>query len=64
MTPLETVEVSCPYCGEHFDALVDCSAGEQEYTEDCEICCRPILFLLRVDGVGGFTGVEVRREDE
>jgi hypothetical protein len=43
---------------------VDCSAGEQEYTEDCEICCRPILFLLRVDGVGGFTGVEVRREDE
>jgi hypothetical protein len=64
MTPLETIEVNCPYCGQRYDTVVDCSAGEQEYVEDCEICCRPILFRLSVDGVGSFTGVEARRDDE
>jgi hypothetical protein len=31
--------VACPYCGERFDAALDCSAGDQEYIEDCRMCC-------------------------
>ena len=34
--------VQCPYCGEAFETLADCSAGSATYIEDCQICCRPI----------------------
>jgi transcription elongation factor Elf1 len=32
----------CPYCGEDISFVLDLSAGPQAYTEDCEVCCRPI----------------------
>ncbi|MGY8844441.1 MAG: CPXCG motif-containing cysteine-rich protein [Gammaproteobacteria bacterium] len=32
----------CCYCGESISALLDCTMGEQEYIEDCEVCCQPI----------------------
>lgn len=32
------------------ELVVDCSIPEQEYIEDCEVCCRPInLFVSVVD---------------
>ncbi|WP_439859499.1 CPXCG motif-containing cysteine-rich protein [Pseudomonas sp. MBLB4136] len=48
---LETQEYQCPYCGEVVEALLDLSAGDQQYIEDCPVCCRPIVFDLRSDGV-------------
>ena len=34
--------VVCPYCGESLTIAVDPGGGtEQEYVEDCEVCCRP-----------------------
>jgi hypothetical protein len=41
---------SCPYCGEPAEALLDLSVDEQDYFEDCPVCCRPIRFVLRNDG--------------
>ena len=41
--------VSCPYCGETFETTVDASAGTQRYIEDCQVCCRPIEFILEID---------------
>lgn len=32
----------CPYCWESISMLLDLSAREQTYIEDCEVCCRPI----------------------
>jgi len=32
----------CPYCGENISMLLDVSATNQQYIEDCEVCCRPI----------------------
>lgn len=32
----------CPYCGEYISMLLDVSATNQQYIEDCEVCCRPI----------------------
>jgi len=32
----------CPYCGESISMLLDVSATNQQYIEDCEVCCRPI----------------------
>jgi hypothetical protein len=55
--------IDCPYCGERIELLVDGSAGEQEYIEDCPVCCRPILLRVSV-GEDGDARVESRREDD
>jgi hypothetical protein len=41
--------ISCPYCGEQIEVLVDGSQSEQSYIEDCFVCCRPILLNVQVD---------------
>ncbi|MBL0170236.1 MAG: CPXCG motif-containing cysteine-rich protein [Gemmatimonadaceae bacterium] len=34
--------VSCPYCGESVEITLDPgSGGQQDYVEDCAVCCRP-----------------------
>ena len=34
--------VYCPYCSEPVEITLDPGSGtEQEYVEDCEVCCRP-----------------------
>lgn len=53
--------IQCPYCGERFETLVDPEAGAATYIEDCQICCQPIEFELRVDSRGAFAGLSVRR---
>ncbi|MBT8081361.1 MAG: CPXCG motif-containing cysteine-rich protein [Gammaproteobacteria bacterium] len=40
--------VSCPYCGERISVLVDTSVVQQRYVEDCEVCCRPIVFEVSI----------------
>lgn len=45
---LETA-IDCPYCGAQFTTLIDCSAGDSDYIEDCAVCCQPIEFHLRMD---------------
>ena len=55
--------VSCPYCGEAFETLVDTSAGSASYIEDCQICCQPIEMSLTVNDSGEFTGLSARRGD-
>ncbi|MCP1675360.1 hypothetical protein J2T57_002508 [Natronocella acetinitrilica] len=56
--------VECPYCWEHFSTVVDYSAGEQEYVEDCQVCCRPIVLTLRVGMDGELTNVDVYPEQD
>lgn len=46
---LGACNIQCPYCGERIDILVDASAGDQRYIEDCQVCCRPISIDVRVD---------------
>jgi len=48
MNQLITQKVYCPYCGELIEVLVDASESEQRYIEDCQVCCRPILFNVSV----------------
>jgi hypothetical protein len=55
--------ISCPYCGEHIDILVDGSLPEQEYVEDCQVCCRPIMLSVMV-GADDDAVVTVRCENE
>jgi len=32
----------CPYCWETISMLMDPSSHEQQYIEDCEVCCNPM----------------------
>ncbi len=58
----QTVIVQCPYCAESFEVLVDCSIEQQEYIEDCEVCCRPVTLVVIVSDEGNVS-VETRGED-
>lgn len=43
----------CAFCGEPVETAVDPSAGSnQEYVEDCWVCCRPNVLRVHfaVDG--------------
>lgn len=55
--------VQCPYCWESFTLLIDGSVEQQEYVEDCEICCRPIDFAVSIDEQGQ-AQVEARLQNE
>jgi hypothetical protein len=60
---IEPIRIDCPYCGEAFETSADTSGGDQTYTEDCAVCCRPIVIVLRVDH-DGVPEVEARREQD
>ncbi len=38
---------TCPYCWEEQFKWVDGSVAEQEFIEDCEVCCNPIQFYAQ-----------------
>jgi len=63
MDLIQEANISCPYCGEPISVLLDGSAGEQQYIEDCQVCCRPMLLQVRVDA-DGYCTVEARDENE
>lgn len=63
MIGTQLVDSDCPYCGEPIQLVIDCSIEEQEYVEDCQVCCRPILVQAVVDG-DGFASVAVQAENE
>jgi hypothetical protein len=46
MEMLKTVVVQCPHCWEPFEIVVDRSLAEQEYVEDCEVCCSPVVIRV------------------
>lgn len=60
---LNAQNIQCPYCGEHIEILVDASAGDQRYIEDCQVCCRPISIDVWVDADDN-PHVSVAGEDE
>ena len=57
---LHEKQITCPFCWESITILVDPSES-QLYTEDCSVCCRPIL--IQTDVQGDYVGVQVAQED-
>lgn len=69
-------DVSCPYCGETFNTLIDYSAllinndidagntHDYTYVEDCQVCCQPILFTPIINADGELQDVIIRSENE
>ena len=48
---------------ETIEVVVDCSVEEQEYTEDCSVCCRPIILTV-ITADGELQSIDARSEDE
>ena len=63
MSLQESVEISCPYCGERITLMIDCSAGPQEYIEDCQVCSQPICLQIGIDD-NGQPDIVARRDSE
>lgn len=63
MNELLEQDISCPYCGEVIDVVVEVLDDSQEYIEDCQVCCRPIVFNIDV-AFDGSTLVQVRSEND
>lgn len=62
---LETKKTHCPYCGETIEIVVDPTGGEdQQYIEDCFVCCRPILLTVSTDFDSGESQVYAASENE
>ncbi|MEO6067576.1 MAG: CPXCG motif-containing cysteine-rich protein [Gemmatimonadales bacterium] len=57
-------EVKCPYCGETVEIALDPGGGpEQEYVEDCHVCCRPWQVRVTYND-SGTAEVEVEAGDD
>jgi sarcosine oxidase delta subunit len=55
--------VQCPYCGEQVYLELDAYGAHQEqYTEDCSVCCRPWVVSVTRDGEE--VSVSLAREDD
>jgi hypothetical protein len=52
----------CPYCGSSISIVVDPTVERQDYIEDCEVCCRPIEFIL-IARDGEVSSIEANRID-
>ena len=63
MPELSEQPISCPYCGETITILVDDSLPQQNYVEDCQVCCRPILLNVTVDADGDAAVVAMAEND-
>ena len=63
MNQLIERSISCPYCAELIEVLIDSSDLNQQYIEDCQVCCRPIIFLLK-ESMAGDLELQVFSEDD
>ena len=64
MMILEERRIDCPYCGELISISIDPSTGNDTYIEDCQVCCRPMVFHLSTDTDGNIVDLVVRREND
>jgi len=60
---LDSVKLQCPYCWQPIEVVIDVPAGDQEYIEDCFVCCRPITLSITIDE-DNIPYVEARQENE
>lgn len=45
---IHNTQIQCPFCFEEIWIVIDLSAGDdQQYTQDCEVCCHPINIRCR-----------------
>lgn len=63
LNPIETARPHCPYCGEQLVCEIDTTLAHQEYIEDCQVCCSPIVFTVDIDHDAEQVEVQAGRDD-
>jgi hypothetical protein len=63
MDSLFEQNIFCPYCGESISVLIDPQEVGQQYIEDCQVCCRPIVFQIFEDETGDIQVVAESEND-
>ncbi len=63
MHPLTYRPITCPYCGEPLEILINGEEAGQQYIEDCQVCCRPMTVSVAFDEHGELS-VSVHDENE
>jgi hypothetical protein len=58
----DIARIQCPYCGESIEIIIDGSVEQQNYIEDCSVCCRPIELSVVVSE--DEVSVNAKRDDE
>jgi archaellum component FlaG (FlaF/FlaG flagellin family) len=58
----DVARIQCPYCGESIEIIIDGSVEQQNYIEDCSVCCRPIELSVVVSE--DEVSVNAKRDDE
>jgi len=57
----EDAQIICPYCGEKSWLEIDPSEGmAQEFISDCEVCCRPISYVVNISSSGKVEAMGVK----
>jgi len=57
----EDAKITCPFCWESLTILLDLSLPEQDYIEDCQVCCQPINITYTSDD-GVLTSLNARQD--
>ena len=58
----DVARIQCPYCGESIEIIIDGSVEQQNYIEDCSVCCRPIELSVVVSE--DEVSVNAKRDEE
>lgn len=61
---LKNKTIECPHCGHHLHALIDASAGDQDYYDECPACCHDIHLNLHIDDYHRTIQLTVGSDDE
>ena len=57
----EEAKITCPFCWETLTILLDLSLPEQDYIEDCQVCCQPIRITYSSDN-SALTSLNARQD--
>ena len=57
----EEAQITCPFCWEVLTIALDMSLPEQDYIEDCQVCCQPIRIRYTSE-TGELVSIEATRD--
>jgi hypothetical protein len=58
---IQSTTITCPYCWQAIEILLDLSSSGQRQVEDCSVCCRPIVIDYRAED-GELMTLEIEAE--
>ena len=61
---LDSHLVDCPYCGESIELTVDTQETNQQYIEDCHVCCQPIVIKVLQSAFDESVYLDCRRDQD